>query len=391
MRRRREPAERTWPARGARTLRTGTDVTVVTWGNGTELALEAAAVLAAEGVDSEVVDLRWLVPLDRETVAASLRRTGRLVVVQEDNRTSSFGAGLVTELLSHDEEFYSLLAPPGWSPARTCTCPSTPTWSGWSCPPWTTWWRPSAPYCCEGRPHDEGTADAHAVRAVRAAPRRGDRRGAHRPAPETARRPGRQGRGRLRDGARQGGGRDRVSVAGVLDAWLVAEGDVVPIGGEVARVVPAAQAPADGEDDGDGHREAAGSAGSAGSAEGVGSADRHRRGGGALGPPSAGCPDGRPPEPGAYLRAPAPTPGGSASTRRCSRPSRRPGPASCRPTWSATGPSGPGSGSGEKARRPSRTSGRTGPSRAAGPSGPSGLSGPSRAAGPSGLSGPSRA
>ncbi|MCP9994191.1 hypothetical protein LUX09_32990 [Streptomyces albogriseolus] len=93
-------------------MRTGADVTVVTWGNGTELALEAADVLAAEGVGAEVVDLRWLVPLDRETVAASLRRTGRLVVVQEDNRTSSFGAGLVTELLSRDEEFYALLAPP---------------------------------------------------------------------------------------------------------------------------------------------------------------------------------------------------------------------------------------------------------------------------------------
>ncbi|MET8896987.1 alpha-ketoacid dehydrogenase subunit alpha/beta [Streptomyces albogriseolus] len=112
MRRRRDPAERPWPADGARTLRTGSDVTVVTWGNGTELALGAADVLAAEGVGAEVVDLRWLVPLDRETVAASLRRTGRLVVVQEDNRTSSFGAGLVTELLSRDEEFYALLAPP---------------------------------------------------------------------------------------------------------------------------------------------------------------------------------------------------------------------------------------------------------------------------------------
>ncbi|MFE8957165.1 thiamine pyrophosphate-dependent enzyme [Streptomyces althioticus] len=112
MRRRHDPAERSWPAGGARTLRTGADVTVVTWGNGTELALEAADVLAAQGIGTEVVDLRWLVPLDREAVAASLRRTGRLVVVQEDNRTSSFGAGLVTELLSRDEEFYALLAPP---------------------------------------------------------------------------------------------------------------------------------------------------------------------------------------------------------------------------------------------------------------------------------------
>ncbi|MEU3838476.1 thiamine pyrophosphate-dependent enzyme [Streptomyces sp. NPDC028635] len=112
MRRRRQAAEQPWPARGARVLRAGTEVTVVTWGNGTELAVQAADVLAAEGVGCEVVDLRWLVPLDRETVAASLRRTGRLVVVQEDNRTSSFGAGLIAELLGSDEEFYALLAPP---------------------------------------------------------------------------------------------------------------------------------------------------------------------------------------------------------------------------------------------------------------------------------------
>lgn len=112
MRRRREPAARPAPALGARTLRSGTEVTVVSWGNGTELALDAADALAADGVTADVIDLRWLVPMDRETVAASVRRTGRLVVVQEDNRTSSFGAGLITELLSQDDEFYSLLAPP---------------------------------------------------------------------------------------------------------------------------------------------------------------------------------------------------------------------------------------------------------------------------------------
>ncbi|MEU1852675.1 thiamine pyrophosphate-dependent enzyme [Streptomyces sp. NPDC019990] len=112
MRRRREPAARPAPALGARTLRSGTEVTVVSWGNGTELTLDAVDALAADGVSADVIDLRWLVPLDRETVAASVRRTGRLVVVQEDNRTSSFGAGLITELLSRDDEFYSLLAPP---------------------------------------------------------------------------------------------------------------------------------------------------------------------------------------------------------------------------------------------------------------------------------------
>ncbi|GGQ76154.1 alpha-ketoacid dehydrogenase subunit alpha/beta [Couchioplanes azureus] len=112
MRRRQEPAPAAVDAYGARTLRTGADVTVVTWGNGVELALEAAGALAAEGVDAEVIDLRWLVPWDRDTVAASLRRTGRLVVVQEDARTSSFGAGVISDLVGADADFYTLLAPP---------------------------------------------------------------------------------------------------------------------------------------------------------------------------------------------------------------------------------------------------------------------------------------
>lgn len=112
LRRSAPPLPAAVPAHGARVLRSGTDVTVVTWGNGTELAAEAADRLAAEGVEAEVIDLRWLVPLDRAAVAGSLRRTGRLVVVQEDNRTSSFGASLVADLLGGDDEFYSLLAPP---------------------------------------------------------------------------------------------------------------------------------------------------------------------------------------------------------------------------------------------------------------------------------------
>lgn len=62
MRRRQEPAARPAPAHGARTLRTGTDVTIATWGNGTELATEAADTLAADGITADVLDLRWLVP-----------------------------------------------------------------------------------------------------------------------------------------------------------------------------------------------------------------------------------------------------------------------------------------------------------------------------------------
>ncbi|GAA3755588.1 hypothetical protein GCM10022402_37730 [Salinactinospora qingdaonensis] len=108
----REPAARPVPAHGARTVVSGTDVTVVTWGNGVEIATGAAAELDREGVSVEVIDLRWLVPWDRGAVAASVHSTGRLVVVQEDVRTSSFGAGLLADITGSDDEFYALLAPP---------------------------------------------------------------------------------------------------------------------------------------------------------------------------------------------------------------------------------------------------------------------------------------
>ncbi|MFB6101361.1 MAG: alpha-ketoacid dehydrogenase subunit beta [Haloplanus sp.] len=69
--------------------REGADATVVTLGLHVHRALDAAASLAADGIDVEVIDLRTLVPLDRETVVDSVRKTGRLVVVDEDYR--SFG------------------------------------------------------------------------------------------------------------------------------------------------------------------------------------------------------------------------------------------------------------------------------------------------------------
>nr|WP_311948068.1 thiamine pyrophosphate-dependent enzyme [Halomonas piscis] len=112
MRQRREPAPGPVQAMGARTVTTGSDVTVVTWGNGTELASQAAETLAKDGIGIELLDLRWLVPWDRYAVARSVHRTGRLVVVQEDARTSSYGASLLSDIASSDDEFYALLAPP---------------------------------------------------------------------------------------------------------------------------------------------------------------------------------------------------------------------------------------------------------------------------------------
>ena len=90
--------------------RTGTDVTVVSWGPPVRRALEAAESLAAEGVSAEVIDLRTLYPWDRETVLGSVERTGRLVVAHEAQTTSGFGAEVLAAVSEHG--LYSLEAPP---------------------------------------------------------------------------------------------------------------------------------------------------------------------------------------------------------------------------------------------------------------------------------------
>ena len=72
--------------------RPGTDCTIVAWSKMVHLALDAANQLATEGIEAEVVDLRTLVPLDEETVLDSVRRTGRLVIVQEPPERVGFGA-----------------------------------------------------------------------------------------------------------------------------------------------------------------------------------------------------------------------------------------------------------------------------------------------------------
>ncbi len=83
------------PLGAAHIVRPGSELTLVAWGNAVPLCAQAAATLAASGVEVEVIDLRWLSPWDRETVAASARKTGRLLVVHEDNLTAGFGAEVI--------------------------------------------------------------------------------------------------------------------------------------------------------------------------------------------------------------------------------------------------------------------------------------------------------
>jgi 2-oxoisovalerate dehydrogenase E1 component beta subunit len=84
--------EYTLPIGKADIKRVGSNVTVVSYGLTLHYCLEAAEDLAAQGVDVEVVDLRTLTPLDTETILDSVKKTGKLAIVHEDNITGGVGA-----------------------------------------------------------------------------------------------------------------------------------------------------------------------------------------------------------------------------------------------------------------------------------------------------------
>jgi pyruvate/2-oxoglutarate/acetoin dehydrogenase E1 component len=82
----------------AAVVRPGRDVTIVATLLMVERSLQAADALAAEGIEAEVIDLRWIRPLDVETVRRSVERTGRLVVAEEQVHAGGWGATLISEL-----------------------------------------------------------------------------------------------------------------------------------------------------------------------------------------------------------------------------------------------------------------------------------------------------
>ena len=97
------------PLGRAAVKREGKDVSLLTYGSGFFLCLDAAQELAKEGIEAEVVDLRTLKPLDMETVAVSIRKTHRAVIVHEACLTGGFGAELAARIQA--ELFDELDAP----------------------------------------------------------------------------------------------------------------------------------------------------------------------------------------------------------------------------------------------------------------------------------------
>ena len=108
--------EYTIPLSKASVVREGKDVTVIAWGAMLFEALASAEEAAAEGIDTEVIDLRTLWPIDIDTIVESVKKTGRVVVVHEAPKTCGFGAEILSMI--SEKAFLHLEAPPvrvtGW-------------------------------------------------------------------------------------------------------------------------------------------------------------------------------------------------------------------------------------------------------------------------------------
>jgi 2-oxoisovalerate dehydrogenase E1 component beta subunit len=99
--------------------RPGRDVTVLTYGWMLHKSLEAADLVAAEGIEVEVVDLRTLLPLDDETILSSVAKTGRAVIVHEDTRTGGIAGEIAMRI---NERIFEYLE----APVVRVTAPDTP-------------------------------------------------------------------------------------------------------------------------------------------------------------------------------------------------------------------------------------------------------------------------
>ncbi len=112
------------PLGTARRARAGRDLTIVTWSATVHTATEAAAKLAGEGVEAEVLDLRTLWPWDREAVFESVARTRRALIVHEAVRVGGFGAEIAATLAEELDD--RLLAPPARLGAPRVPVPYSP-------------------------------------------------------------------------------------------------------------------------------------------------------------------------------------------------------------------------------------------------------------------------
>ncbi len=109
----------------AKTLREGSDISVITWGMMAQRSLDAAKVMEENDVSVEVIDLRTLNPLDEESILRSVVKTGKVLIVHEDTLTGGFGAEVAA--LVAEKAFNALDAPLRRVAAKDCPVPYGPT------------------------------------------------------------------------------------------------------------------------------------------------------------------------------------------------------------------------------------------------------------------------
>lgn len=109
----------TVPIGKARVVRPGTDMTIYSYGWMVEQSVEAAKTLDSEGISAEVIDLRTLLPLDKDAILASIEKTSKAMIVHEDTRTLGVGAEVAAILA---EEAFDMLD----GPIIRVTAPDTP-------------------------------------------------------------------------------------------------------------------------------------------------------------------------------------------------------------------------------------------------------------------------
>jgi 2-oxoisovalerate dehydrogenase E1 component beta subunit len=97
------------PLGKARVVREGSDLSIITYAAMVHTAMEAAEILAADGINVEIMDLRTLSPLDREAIAETVRKTNKVIVLHEDVRTGGI-AGEIAAIIN-EEAFDSLDGP----------------------------------------------------------------------------------------------------------------------------------------------------------------------------------------------------------------------------------------------------------------------------------------
>ena len=89
----------------ANIAREGDDLTIIAWSHMAFLAQRAAAQLASEGIDAEVIDLRTLSPLDIDTLVESAQRTGRVMILEEGPKTGGFAGEIAAQIMEHAHDY----------------------------------------------------------------------------------------------------------------------------------------------------------------------------------------------------------------------------------------------------------------------------------------------